>query len=266
MKNWEKMFTSLRKGSQVHKGTDAYRAALKARHASGADTAEKPDAAGSGRKLSTTEDMRQHLDDVWSNILLESGGKNDVLMFCGSTSGVGCSFMSFQLALFLAVARSMKTLYIDTAIDLPEHVPCIPGMAGRAGLTSFLNGGAQLDSLVAATDYDNLFVLPSGARKEEHSDHKKIISGSAIEELVEFGRSRFDIAIFDGQPLISRPLTIEFAKRIKNVIMVCRYGSSRREVSMVSIDKLRKNGIPLMGVVLNDRQFPVPPAFYSIMK
>lgn len=265
MKNWEKIFTSLRKGSQMHKDTDTYRAALKARPASGSDGALKEDAAGSGRQLQTSDDMRQHLDDLWSNILLESGGKNDVLMFCGATSGVGCSFLSFQLALFLAAVHSMKTLYVDTAIDVPGHLPCVPGMVGRAGLTSFLNGEVQLDSLVAATDYDNLFVLPSGARQKGHSDHKKIISGHAIEELVAFCRSRFDIAIFDGQPVVSRPFAVEFAKRIKNVILVCRYGSSRREVSMVSIDKLRKNGIPVMGVVLNDRQFPVPPAFYSIM-
>jgi Mrp family chromosome partitioning ATPase len=35
---------------------------------------------------------------------------------------------------------------------------------------------------------------------------------------------------------------------------------------MVGIEKLRKNGIPVTGVVLNDRELPVPSAFYAIMK
>jgi tyrosine-protein kinase Etk/Wzc len=157
----------------------------------------------------------------------------------------------------------MRTLYVDTSIDDPGHIPCIPGMAGRAGLASFLNGEAQLDSLVATTEYTNLCVLPSGARQ---GVHKKNISPQALEELMSFCRSRFDIAIFDGQAVASRPLSIEFAKRIKNVIMVCRYGNSLREVAMVGIEKLRKSGVQVTGVVLNDRELPVPPAFYAIMK
>jgi Mrp family chromosome partitioning ATPase len=261
MKNWEKMFSSLSKGSKTHKNTDAYRAAFEDRPASGASPL--PDAAGSGRMPRTFEEMRRHLEDIWANILLESGGKPELLMFCGATPRAGCSFISFHMALFLAAVHSMKTLYVDTAVEDPGHIPCIPGMAGRAGLAAFFNGEAQLDSLVATTDYANLFVLPSGARQGVHG---KTISAQALEELAAFSRSRFDIAIFDGRALASRPIAIEFAKRVKNVIMVCRYGNSLREVSMVSVDKLRKNGIPVTGVVLNDRELPVPSAFYAIMK
>jgi len=265
MKNWEKMFSSLRKGSKSDKDTAAYRAAFET-HTTGSGASSQPPAAASGAMPRTFEEVRRHLEDIWSNILLESGGKVDRLMFCGAAPGAGCSFLSFHLALFLAAVHSMKTLYVDTAIDKPGHIPCVSGMVGRSGLASFLTGEAQLDSLVATTDYDNLFVLPSGARQGAQSVHKHIISGQALEGLASFCSSRFDIAIFDGQAVTSHPLSIEFAKRIGNVIMVCRYGNSRREVSMVSIDKLRKNGIPVTGVVLNDRQLPVPPAFYAIMK
>ena len=158
MKNWEKMFSSLRKGTKTHKNTDAYRAAFEARPASGASPLT--DAAGSGRMPRTFEEMRRHLEDIWANILLESGGKIDLLMFCGATPGAGCSFISFHMALVLAAVHSMKTLYVDTAVEDPGHIPCIPGMTGRAGLAGFFNGEAQLDSLVATTDYANLFVLP----------------------------------------------------------------------------------------------------------
>ncbi len=259
MKNWENMFSSLRKGVKTDKDTAAYRAAFDARPAPGPGGSS----AGSGTMPRAFEDMRRHLDDMWSNIVLESGGRPDLLMFCGAAPGAGCSFISFHMALFLAAVHSIRTLYVDTAIDEPGHVPCLAGMAGRAGLASFFNGEAQLDSLAAATDYANLFVLPSGARQGVHG---KTISAQALDELAAFCRSRFDITIFDGLALASRPLAIEFAKRVKNVVMVCRYGNSRREVAMVGVEKLRKNGIPVTGVVLNDREFPVPPAFYAIMK
>ncbi len=264
MKNWEKMFSSLRKGSTANTDAAAYRKAFETKAAS--ESAAPADATGPGRMPRTFDDMHRHLEDLWSNIVLESGGQPDLLMLCGAAPGAGCSFLSFHLALFLAAVHAKKTLYIDTAIDEPGHIPCISGMHARPGLASFLSGEAQLDTLVAATDYANLFVLPSGARQVKPGMRQKIISGQAIDELVAFSRSHFDITIFDGQAVASRPVAIEFAKRIKNVIMVCRYGSSRREVSMVGIDKLRKNGIPVTGVVLNDRQLPVPSAFYAIMK
>ena len=267
MKNWEEKFTSQHKGEPAENSGAAYRVALEAQPANGAAAgASSGETAARPQFPQTFDQMRLPLDTIWSNILLESGGKTDLLMFCGSTPGEGCSFLSFHLALFLAAVHNMKTLYVDTAVDVPDHIPCIPGMYGRPGLVSFLNGDEQLTSLVAATDYANLFVLPSGVRQGVQSIHKNIISGNFLEELVGFCRSNFDIAIFDGQPVASRPMTIEFAKRINKVILVCRYGSSRREVSMVSIEKLNKNGIPVMGVVLNDRQFTVPPLFYSIMK
>jgi Mrp family chromosome partitioning ATPase len=187
-------------------------------------------------------------------------------MLCGSTPGEGCSFLSFHLALFLAEAHNLKTVYVDTGIDIPEHRSFIADMRNRPGLTSFFTGKKPLAALAVPTGYTNLFVLPSGAGDGGTTIHKHILHGDLLEQLVGFCRNNFDIAIFDGQPVASRPMTIEFAKRVDRVILVCRYGSSRREVSMLSIDKLRNNGIPVTGVILNDRQFPVPPGLYNILK
>jgi Mrp family chromosome partitioning ATPase len=262
MKNWEKMFAALGSGSGKRAGSAAKRSAPDPQSGSAAQA----HAAGSGIAQTTSADIRRHLNDLWSNILLRSGDTADMVMFCGAAPGAGCSLLSFRLAEFLAAAHSMKTLYVDTAIDMPEHSTCVPGMHGRPGLAEFVNGEAQLDQLIAATDYPNLFVLPSGARQGVRGAHKKIISGNSIETLIQFCRSRFDFTLFDGQPVVARPLAIEFAKRIKNVILVCRYGITRREVAEVSIDKLSENGVSVTGVVLNDRELTVPAAFYSLMK
>jgi len=47
--------------------------------------------------------------------------------------------------------------------------------------------------------------------------------------------------------------------------LICRYGFSRREVSKLAIDKLHKFGITSIGVILNDRQFPIPQNLYKMM-
>lgn len=265
MNSWEEKFTGQQKGEkkdmQAAVPGDMHEGLIQ-------QTSNDPSFSGGGvRQLPFSfEPLRRHLDDIWSNILLESKGTPETIMFCGSTPGEGCSFLSFHLALFLSEAHNLKTVYVDTGVDVPDHIPCIADMYDRPGLTAFFAGKQPLAALVAATGYDNLFVLPSGARDGGQNIHKHILRGDLLEQLVGFCRNNFDIAIFDGQPVASRPMAIEFAKRIDRVILVCRYGNSRREVSMVSIDKLRKNGISVTGVVLNDRQFPVPPALYNILK
>lgn len=262
MASWEEKFTGQQKSGSKESNAPDSPDAHKSPFSSNAPSSRMQE-----RALPLFFDqMRRHLDDIWSNILLEAKERPDAIMFCGSTSGEGCSFLSFNLALFLALAHSMKTVYVDTAIDVPDHIPCIPSLYSRPGLCSFFSGASPLEPLVAATEYDNLYVLPSGAQQAKGNVTKNILTGERMEQLVGFCRKNFDIAIFDGQPVSSRPTSIEFAKKIPCVIMICRQGSSRREVSMVSIDKLRKNGIAVTGVILNDRQFPIPPGLYNILK
>jgi Mrp family chromosome partitioning ATPase len=263
MSNWEERFTAQQKDEPGSPPRDMQETR---------PVSDVPRAAGSGEAAQpplppTFAQMRRHLDDIWSNLLLEARGKPNLLLLCGSTTGEGCTFLSFHLALFLAEVMHMKTLYVDTAVDVPDHLPCVPGMYSRPGLASFFNGDAALPSLIASTDYPNLCILTSGAQTTRGpSIHKNIISGHYIEQLVSFCKSNYDITVFDGQPIASRPVSIEFAKRIEKVVLVCRYGISRREVSMVSAEKLRKNGITITGIILNDRQFPVPPEFYNILR
>ena len=214
----------------------------------------------------TLNRLHNFLDDIWVNILLEAEESPPTLLFCGASPGEGSMFLAFQMALFLALGHHLKTLYVDTNVNAFKQNPFIPHSGKNTGLASFFMDQKPLKSLVSATEYDNFFVMPSGSDQVKDKRKNVIIETEDLQELMTFCRDNYDIAIFSGQPLLARPIMLKFAQLIDHVVMVCRYGFSRREVSRLAIDRLRENDVSLLGIILNDRQYPVPRWVYRILK
>jgi Mrp family chromosome partitioning ATPase len=209
--------------------------------------------------------MHKFMDETWANILLESKTKPDSLMICGAIIGEGCTFISFHLSLFLALEYNMKILYVDSNIGISGHQPIISPAQDYSGLSSYFYEDSPLSSLILHTEYENFFVLPAGPEITKREKGRNLFNTESLDNLIRYCRDCFELTIFDGQPLINNPCMIGFAKAIVNVVLVCRYKYSRRKVSIMAIEKLRNSGIPLLGVILNDRQYPVPSWVYKIL-
>jgi len=205
--------------------------------------------------------MRYSLSDSWANIMLETKQSVQTLLVCGSARKEGVTLISFHLAMFLSKEYSMKVLYVDTNLN---HTS-IPKIQNLPGVYSFVSEKKDLASLIVQTDYPGLYLLPSGAGTIAKNIGSNMLSREPIESLIQFCRINFDMTIIDGQPLTSSPVMIEFARVVDMTLLVCRYGYSRHEVSKIAIDKLQKYGITSMGVILNDRKFPVPQKLYKLM-
>jgi len=217
---------------------------------------------------SVLKKIHRSLDDIWSNIYLETNKRQNVLMLCGATAGEGATFISFHLAMFLAVEHNMKVLYVDTDMGFGKANGIIPSVSKYSGLASYLLDNQPLMELVLKTEHENFFVLPSGFSKLEHRIKNKniIFKKEAVENLIEYCKNTFDITIFDGQPIAFNPVMIGFARAVGKVVMVCRYSYSRREVTRLALEKLRKSNVSVIGAILNDRQYPIPPKIYNILK
>jgi len=205
--------------------------------------------------------MRYSLSDSWANIMLETKQSVQTLLVCGSARKEGVTLISFHLAMFLSKEYSMKVLYVDTNLN---HTS-IPKIQNLPGVYSFVSEKKDLASLIVQTEYPGLYLLPSGAGTIAKNIGSNMLSREPIESLIQFCRINFDMTIIDGQPLTSSPVMIEFARVVDMTLLVCRYGYSRHEVSKIAIDKLQKYGITSIGVILNDRKFPVPQKLYKLM-
>lgn len=205
--------------------------------------------------------MRYSLSDSWANIMLETKQNIQTLLICGAGRKEGVTLISFHLAMYLSKEYSMKVIYVDTNLN---HT-AIPKIQNLPGLYSFVAEKKDLASLVVQTEYPGLYLLPSGAGTIGKNISSNMLSREPIESMIQFCRTHFDMTIIDGQPLVSSPVMIEFARVVDMTLLVCRYGYSRHEVSKLAIDKLQKFGITSIGVILNDRKFPVPQKLYKLM-
>ncbi|MFH0994381.1 MAG: hypothetical protein V1844_02665 [Pseudomonadota bacterium] len=205
--------------------------------------------------------MSDQLSDIWANILIQTKQTVEALLVCGATRKEGNTFISFYLSMFLSREYNMKILYVDSNLN---HAT-IPKIQNLPGLYSFVAENKDLASLIVQTEYPGLYLLPSGSGKVAKNVGSNMLSREPIETLMNYCRTNFDMTIIDGQPLTSSPVMIEFARLVDMTALVCRYGFSRREVSKLAIDKLQNYGITSIGVILNDRQFPIPQNLYKLM-
>jgi Mrp family chromosome partitioning ATPase len=205
--------------------------------------------------------MQYSLSDTWANVMLETGQSAQTLLVCGSAGKEGVTMISFHLAMFLSKEYNMKVLYVDTNLN---HT-AIPDMKNLPGVYSFVSEQKDLAPLILQTEYPGFYLLPSGSGTIPKNIGGNMLSREPIENLLQFCRSHFDMTIIDGQPLVSSPVMFEFARAADLTLLVCRYGYSRHEVSKIAIDKLHKYGITSIGVILNDRKFPVPQKLYRLM-
>lgn len=216
--------------------------------------------------LPVIEKMRRYLEGIWGNVILQRGEKPKSMLFCGGSHGEGVTFVSFHLSLFLSVEYSMKVLYVDTGVEELEKSRHVCDIPGHPGLASYLLGSQTLESLIAKTEHENLFVIPAGSAESRGRVSGIIARKESLEAMSQFCRQHFDLVIYDGLPATMYPSVFIFARLVDQVILVCRYAFSRREVLKLVKDKMTENGIAVSGIILNDREYPVPGRIYRFMR
>ena len=215
--------------------------------------------------LEVLRKMRFSLEGIWSTLLLKSPSQPRSLLVCGSTRGEGATFVSFHLSLFLCVEYGLKVLFVDAGVDDPRS-PTLYNGKDLPGLASFYFNKKPLSSLILSTGYRGMYVLPSGADSAKGHAGTILFRREPLTELLEYAKERFDLVIFDGQPVLSSPSMLGYARAVDQVVLVCRYAQSRREVTQIVVDKLREIDASIAGMVVNQREYPIPPRIYKLLR
>ncbi len=212
-------------------------------------------------------ELGDFLDKIWINLNLKTATQYPkTFLFCGATRGVGVTFLSFYMSLSLALERNMKVLYVNANIDVPQASSVIPSIQSYPGLATYLAGYQSPETLILQTQYKNLSALPSGANEMARHSNSGQQDARTIGEFIKYCKARYDVTIFDAQPAVEFPSTTAFARAVDHAILVCKYGSSRREIARLVIDKLKENGVSVAGVILNERRLPIPGSVYRLLK
>lgn len=178
---------------------------------------------------------------------LESGKPVKNVLVTSAAPGEGKSFVCANLGLSFAQGLDHHGLLVDC--DLRK--PCLGklfGLPNERGLVHYLRDNVELSSLITDVGVDKLRVIPAGPPAVNPAE---LLGSETMEKLIGELGSRYNdrIVVFDSPPLQAASETTILAKHVDAVVLVVRWGASRREQVKSLVELFGREKI--VGVVFN---------------
>lgn len=167
-----------------------------------------------------------------------------VLVVASSMPGEGRTTTALNLALALAEADH-NVVVVDGDLRRPR-VASYLRIDGQAGLSTVLTGEATLEEVLRETHFPRVSVVPSGAVPS--SPTELLESQAAANVLAELGRN-FDYVIVDSPSMLVTDAAI-LAANSQGVLVLARYGQTKRPRLAQATNTLRRAGAPVLGAVI----------------
>ena len=161
-----------------------------------------------------------------------------IILMSSSVPGEGKSFLSINLGISYSLTGA-KVLLIGGDMRKPVlHKPF--NISVRKGLSSYLSSTEDLDSIIFSTNFDHLFVIPSGVVPPNPSE---LLESDKFEGLIKDLKKKFDLIIIDSPPigLVSDAEILASYSDIN--LFVVRYNVTHKEAVEEVLDKAYNSGI-----------------------
>ena len=201
--------------------------------------------------------VKDEMSRLAQNLFLPPQGPRCVV-FCGTESGSGCTWMSARVADMLATQGRGSVCIVDCNLHSPDLHQQF-GLENHHGLSDALLGSDSIRGYAHRLS-QNLWILSCGSAAEVGltmvgSDRMR----SRLAEL----RMAFDYVLIDAPPLNACNDAVILGGLSDGVVLTLKANSSRRETAKKAVQELAAANVRTLGAVLNQRTFPIPQALYK---
>jgi len=180
------------------------------------------------------------------------------VVFCGIEEGVGCSWICARSAESLADQVPGNVCSVDVNLRNPSLHKYF-GLSQGGGFTEAMKETRPIASFARRIGKRNLWVLTSGAVGAEPNG---ALNPARLHARFSELRTQFDYLLIDTPAAARFSDAILLARIADGAILVVGSGSTRRESARIVKDNFDAAGVPVLGVVLNKRTYPIPDALY----
>ncbi|WP_332644706.1 polysaccharide biosynthesis tyrosine autokinase [Aeromicrobium sp.] len=174
---------------------------------------------------------------------LDSSGQ--MILVTSALPNEGKTLTAVNLAQSLA-ATGQSVLLIDCDLRSPS-VAANLGLENAVGMLSVLLGHISLSDAVQAHS-SGLDVLPTGPRPPNPSE---VLETDAVGSLLNVVREAYDVIVIDAPPILPVADTSTLVRHVDGVLLVARYGRTRKDVLRLAAERILGLNGRLYGVVLN---------------
>ena len=228
-------------------------------HVEEPETAPPTDPAASAPSLEMDGRVRNEIGKIVQNLFRSPNLKGPrQIVFTGTESGNGCSWMCARIAEILASQVRESVCVVDCNLRSPSLHQQF-AIENHYGLSNALLRSDPIRQYVHRLSRANLWILSCGSAAENWQ--AQLASEPIRLRLVEL-RAQFDYIFLDVAPLNIYNDGIVLGSLSDGVVLVLKANSSRRETARKALQELQAANIPIFGAVLNQRTFPIPDRIY----
>lgn len=167
-----------------------------------------------------------------------------MIVITSSAPGEGKSTTSINIALALAEAEHSVVL-VDADMRRPSLHSYL-NLIGQVGFSSVLSGTTSLSEALQETKFPNLTVLAAGVSPPNPSE---LLGSQAAKKILSDLREQYDYVVIDTSPLLAVTDAAVIAAESDGVLIMVRFGHTKREQLKHSVEMLQSVGAPLLGAV-----------------
>ena len=181
-----------------------------------------------------------------TGLMLREGEKK-IVLFTSADPHEGKTFFSLNHAICQA-QEGRRTLLIDLDLRRPAIGESFSLPAETPGVTDYLSGKGSLASLVQATQYPNLFVLPAGRK---HGRPAELLGHDAIRKLLAEADQEYQSIVLDTPPInaVSDAFLVLHLAHV--ICLVVRTGRTPRRAILRAVELMARADVSPSGIVLN---------------
>lgn len=148
----------------------------------------------------------------------------------------------------VAAMLSRRTLIIDADLRQPMQNQLLD-VRSSPGLTEVLEDPDTFYSMVQPTLIENLSVLTHG---QFSSRPAALIESESMKTLLAKAANYYDLVIVDASPISVCADATTLGQLTDNLVLVVRPDSAFQETMVDTISKVQHNGVPILGVVIDE--------------
>lgn len=202
---------------------------------------------------------RQIFQDIYNNVLLTSGDvPNKSILICAANPNEGSTTVALGLAMAAAEQDTEPVLLIDGDFHNPQ-VCEVFGQGELYGLGDLMAGRLELSSVIMRTVIPDLWVMGAGVIPPNHLFN---LESQKFRGLLDRLAGQYKLVVIDGPAVNAFPESVLYASQTDRVFMVVHAGKTRVQVVNTALARLFSGGRKKVDMVLNRREFPIPPWIY----